>query len=78
MNEQKLQVIDKFTYIYLGSALSRAVHIDDEITARTVKASVAFGRLRANDLGRNDISLDIKLNVYKAMVLSTLLYACET
>ena len=49
VNEQKLQVVDKFTY--LGSTLSRAVHIDDEVTARTAKASVAFGRLRTKCLG---------------------------
>ena len=46
VNGQKLQVVDKFTY--LGSTLSRAVYIDDEVTARTAKASVAFGRLRTN------------------------------
>ena len=46
VNGQKLQFVDKF--IYLGSTFSRAVHIDDEVTARTAKASVAFGRLRTN------------------------------
>ena len=76
MNGQKLKVVDKFTY--LGSTLSRAVHIDDEITARIAKASVAFGRLRANVWERNGIKLDTKLKVYKAVVLPTLLYACET
>ena len=76
MNGQKLQVVDKFTY--LGSTLSRAVHIDDEVTARTAKASVAFGRLRTNVWERNGIRLDTKLKVYKAVVLPTLLYACET
>ena len=35
VNGQTLQVVDKFTY--LGSTLSRAVHIDDEVTARTAK-----------------------------------------
>ena len=44
VNGQKLQVVDKFTY--LGSTLSSAVHTGDEVTARTAKASVAFGRLR--------------------------------
>ena len=68
---QKLKVVDKFTY--MGSTLSRAVHIDDEVTARIAKASVAFGRLRANVW-----ELDTKLKVYKAVVLPTLLYACET
>ena len=76
VNGQKLKVVDKFTY--LGSTLSRAVHIDDEITARIAKASVAFGRLRANVWERNRIKLDTKLKVYKAVVLPTLLYACET
>ena len=37
VNGQKLQVVDKFTY--LGSTLSRAVHIDDEVTARTAKTA---------------------------------------
>ena len=76
VNGQKLHVVDKFTY--LGSTLSRAVHIDDEVTVRTAKASVAFGRLRTNVWERNGIRLDTKLKVYKAVVLPTLLYACET
>ena len=75
MNGQKLQVVVKFTY--LGSTLSRAVHIDNEVTARTAKASVAFGRLRTNVWERNGIRFDTKLKVYKAVVLPTLLYACE-
>ena len=67
VNGQKLKVVDKFTY--LGSTLSRAVHIDDEVTARIAKASVAFGRLRANVWERNGINLDTKLKVHKAVVL---------
>ena len=43
---QELQVVDKF--IYLGSTLSRVVHIDDEVNARIAKASAAFGRLRGS------------------------------
>ena len=46
MNGQTLQVVDQITY--LGSALSRAVHTNDEATAKSAKASVAFGRLRAH------------------------------
>ena len=75
VNGQKLQVVDKFTY--LGSTLSRAVHIVDEVTARTTKASVAFGRL-TNVWERNVIRLDTKVKVYKVVVLPTLLYTCET
>ena len=76
VNGENLKVVDKFTY--LGRTLSKAVHIDDEVTARIAKASVAFGRLRANVWERNGIKLDTKLKVYKAVILPTLLYACET
>ena len=55
VNEHNLKVVDKFTY--LGSTHSRAVHIDDEVTARIAKASMAFGRLRANVWERNGIKL---------------------
>ena len=54
------------------------MHIGDEVTARTAKTSVAFGRLRTNFWERNEIRLDTKLKVYKAVVLPILLYACET
>ena len=54
------------------------MHIDDEVTAKTAKASVAFDRLRKNVLERNGISLGTKLKVRKALVLQTLLYACKT
>ena len=73
---QRLQVVDKFTY--LGSTLSRVVHIDDEVSARIAKASAAFGRLRGSIWDRSGIRLDTKLKVYRSLVLPTLLYACET
>ena len=76
MNGQKLKVVDKFTYP--GSTLSRAVYIDEEVTARIAKASVVFGRHRANVWERNGIKLATKLEAYNAVVLPTLLYACET
>ena len=54
------------------------MQIDDEVTARIAKASVTFGRLRANVWEQNGIKLDTKLKVHNAAVLPTLLYACET
>ena len=73
---QRLQVVDKFTY--LGSILSRVVHIDDEVNARIAKASAAFGRVRGSIWDRSGIRLDTKLKVNRSVVLPTLLYACET
>ena len=61
---QRLLVVDKFTY--LGSTLSRVVHIDEEVNARIAKASAAFGRLRGSVWDRSGIRLDTKLKVYKS------------
>ena len=76
VNGQKLKAVDKFTY--LGSTLSRSVHINYEVDTRIAKASSAFGRLRSLVWERKGISLSTKLSVYRAIVLTTLLYACET
>ena len=54
-------MVDKFTY--LGSTLSRVVHIDDEVNARITKAGAAFGRLRGSIWDRIEIRLDTKLKV---------------
>ena len=70
---QQLQVVDKFTF--LGSTLSRVVHIDDEVNARIAEASAAFGRLRGSIWDRSGIRLDTKLKVYRSVVLLTLLYS---
>ena len=76
INGQKLNAVDKFTY--LGSTLSRQVTIDDEVSARLSKASAAFGRLRKNVWDRQGITRPTKIKVYRAVVLTSLLYACES
>ena len=72
MTGQRLATVDKF--VYLGSTLSRSVHIDDETHARIAKASSAFGRLRSSVWERKRVSLSTKLGVYKAIVLTILPY----
>ena len=54
------------------------MNIDDEVDTRIAKASSTFGRLRDKVWERRGIKLTTKLKVYKAAVLPTLLYACET
>ena len=73
---QKLQAVESFTY--LGSTLSRAATIDTEINNRIAKASSAFGRLKKTVWERRGITMDTKIKVYKAVVLTSLLYGCET
>ena len=76
VNGEKLTVTEKF--IYLGSTLSRSVSIDEEVSYRIARASSAFGRLREKVWDRRGISFMTKLKVYRAVVLPSLLYACET
>ena len=76
INGQRLNVVDKFTY--LGSTLSRTVLMDDEQNARLAKASAAFGRLDKNVWSRRGITAKTKIKVYRAAVLTSLLYGCET
>ena len=50
----------------------------DSVEKRIAKASSTFGRLKASVWDRRGTKLKTKLKVYKAAVLPTLLYACET
>ena len=71
---QQLQVVDKFTY--LGSTLSRVVHIDNEVNARIAKASVAFGRLRGSIWDRSGIRRHKAESIQIGGAANTIL--CET
>ena len=66
-----LKAVDKFCY--LGSVLSSAANIDDDVSARLAKASAAFGRLSKRLWNDHGIRLSTKIAVYKAVVLTTLL-----
>ena len=63
---------------YLGSISSNDASIDAEITARIAKATSAFGRLVKRLWTNRGIRLDTKIAVYKAAVVTSLLYGCET
>ena len=76
INGKKLNAVEKFTY--LGSTLSRHITIDAEVDVRLAKASAAFGRLNENVWNRKGITTKTKIKIYKAIVLTTLLYGCET
>jgi hypothetical protein len=71
-----LKVVDKFCY--LGSVLSSTAIIDDDVSARLAKASAAYGRLSKRLWSDHGIRLATKIPVYRAVVLTTLLYGCES
>ena len=76
VNDEPLNATDSFTY--LGSTLSREANIDVEVNNSLSKANYAFGRLRKKVWDRRGISQYTKLKVYMAVVLTVLLYACES
>ena len=65
-------------FCYLGSHLSTDLSINRELSSRVSKAACAFGRLEQRVWKNHSLKLSTKITVYRAMVLSTLLYGCET
>ena len=72
----KLNFVDHFCY--LGSNLSADGSLDKKITCRISKASRSFGQLQSRVWRARGISSQTKIAVYRAIVLPSLLYACET
>ena len=76
IDDVELKVVNSFKY--LGSMISVDGSLDKEIAYRISKASQALGRLRNRLLNHHNVTLDTKLKVYRAVVLPSLLYGCET
>ena len=76
IDNQKLKNVDAFTY--LGCTLTSNNSLDKEISNRIAKASAAFGRLRKRVWDERGLKTETKCAVYRAVVLSALLYGCET
>ena len=72
----RLPVTKQFKY--LGSVLSNDAQMDEDIQARISKASSAYGRLQERVWKPHGIRLNTKIKVYKAAVLTTLLYGAES
>ncbi len=71
-----LKVVENFTY--LGSTISSSLSIDVEINSKIAKAVAVMARLNQRVWSNNNLTVKTKLCVYKACVLSTLLYSSET
>ncbi len=79
---QRLQAMENFTYfsstLSLSFSLSCSANIDAEVSNRIAKASSTFGRLKRSVWEWREISECTKIKVYRAVILTTLLYGCET
>ena len=72
----KLNNVECFTY--LGSTLTSTGSMDREVSNRLAMAGASFGRLWTRVWRERGIKLPTKLAVYRAVVMTSLLYGCET
>ena len=63
---------------YLGSIIASNGHIEAELQKRMSKASMSFGRLRERLWNNHNVSIRVKGKIYRAIIMSTLLYGAET
>ena len=71
-----LNYVKSFTY--LGRKINSSGSLDDEIIHRIAKAASVFGKFRHRLWNERGIRLDTKVQVYKAVVLATVLYGSES
>lgn len=76
ISDTPLEQVDHFSY--LGSILSTQCTVEKDVDNRIHAAHVAFGRLSHRVFQNKDLRMGTKLMVYQAVVISTLLYGCET
>ena len=72
----QLKNCENFTY--LGSNLSLSGDLTNEIQRRINLASTAFGRQSKRVFGNQNLTMHTKIAVYDAVVISTILFGCNT
>ena len=76
IDKTELKSVHQFTY--LGCTISSDAKLDGDIDSRLAKANSAFGRLYKRVWNSNHLKRSTKISVYRAVVLTTLLYGSET
>ena len=76
VNGTKLDVVHNFTY--LGSTLSDDLSLDSELNRRIGRASSTFAKLSKRVWENSKLTVHTNMSVYRACVLSTLLYGSES
>ena len=76
LGQHNLKTVNEFTY--LGTTISQAVSLDTELGRRIGKASGAMARLSERVWNNVKLRTTTKIAVYRACVLSTLLYGSES
>ena len=76
IDNYELDVVHQFTY--LGSTISDNLSLDAEFNQRIGKAATMLGRLTTRVWENPKLTVATKMAVYKACIISTLLYGSET
>ena len=76
IGETELNVVQQFNY--LGCTISSDAKIDKDIDNRLAKANGAFGKLYKRVWNNNHLKKATKISVYRAVVLTSLLYGSES
>ena len=71
-----LSVVDNFKY--LGSTISSNLSLDVEINAHIGKAATVMAKLNKRIWQNINLTMNTRLNIYQACVISILLYGSET
>ena len=66
------------SFNYLGSTDNKTCDLEDEITKRINNAEFSFNSKCAAVFTNKKVRLKTKLRMYVALILSTLLYGCQT
>ncbi|TWW62323.1 hypothetical protein D4764_04G0009700 [Takifugu flavidus] len=76
INNYTLEAINTFTY--LGSTITENLSLDVELSRRIGKAASTFRKLTERVWDNGKLTTHTKVQVYRACVISTLLYGSET
>ena len=71
-----LEAVNTFTY--LGSTITDSLSLDTELRCRIRKAASTFGKLTARVWDNRKLTIRAKVQMYRACVISTLMYGSET
>lgn len=66
------------TFRYLGSTITSKCDLDAEINSRIGAAAAVFGKLDRKVFSSHDLKLATKIDIYRAVVLPSLLYSSES
>ena len=76
INEKDLEVVNQFQY--LGSTTTNSLSLDTEISERIGKAAKTLAKLTKRVWDNKHLTITTKVKVYRACVISTLLYGSES